>query len=214
MNPSDGSAAPASALQVRKTPRQQRARLTVDSILQATEALVRERGFAQVGTRQIAERAGISIGSLYQYFPTYESILLAWYESVASQAAHKARVAMMRVVHEDLRVSVPFAMKALLDELERHQLVLVQMVKEVHEIERSTSVTSFEGLIRGSMRLYFNQHHEFRPQDTERHVFFLENIIFGNVRRYLHERPRGLSRKDFLAHLSRLVIAYLEGDLR
>ena len=197
----------------RKAPRQQRARLTVKSILQATEALVIERGFSNVGTRLIAERAGVSIGSLYQYFPTYESILLAWYEDVASQVAQKARLAMMRVVHEDLRVSVPYAMKVLLDELERQELVLVRMVKEVPEIEQSTSVASFEGLIRASMRIYFNQHHEFHAKDTERHVFFLENIIFSNVRRYLADRPLNLSRKDFLAHLSRVVIAYLDGDL-
>lgn len=202
-----------SPLARRKLPQQQRAHLTVNSILQATAELVRAKGFANVGTRQIAERAGVNVGSLYHYFPTYEAILLAWYEEVSVRVAQKMKMAMLEIAHESLDVAVPYTMKLLLSALEENELVLVRMPDEVAEIRRATHIASFERLIRSSMRMYFNQHHKFRTQDTERHVFFIEAIIFGSMHRYLADRPHKLSRKEFIAQLSRIQIAYLEGDL-
>lgn len=61
----------------RKTPRQARAAVTVDAILDATAHILREGGLAGLTTNAIAERAGVSIGSLYQYFPGKEALLCA-----------------------------------------------------------------------------------------------------------------------------------------
>jgi len=59
----------------RRRPRQERARATVEAILQATVELIDTVGWTHTSTNRIAERAGVSIGSLYQYFPNKESIL-------------------------------------------------------------------------------------------------------------------------------------------
>lgn len=202
---------PGSPLAPRKTPRQKRAQTTVECIVQATEELVRQQGFAQIGTRQIAERAGVSIGSLYQYFPTYESILLSWYESVATAAARKMKIATVDVIDKDLESSIRITLRALLHVYEDHALVLIRMPAEVPEIARAISSSSFEQLNRAVMRLYFNQHHEFSPRDTDRHIFFIECVITSVLRRYVVERPRFLTRNAVLGQLSRLVGAYLGG---
>jgi AcrR family transcriptional regulator len=66
--------------QPRKIPTQPRARATVAAILDATELLARERGLESLTVREIVKRAGVSPGTLYQYFPTLEAILAAWEE--------------------------------------------------------------------------------------------------------------------------------------
>ncbi len=58
----------------KKAPRQDRARETVDAILQSVVSLVDQGDAQALTTTKIAERAGVSIGSLYQYFPSKESI--------------------------------------------------------------------------------------------------------------------------------------------
>lgn len=64
-------------VQPRKKPRQSRARDTVAVILEAaTRILVRE-GRSALNTNRVAEVAGVSVGSLYQYFPSKEAILAA-----------------------------------------------------------------------------------------------------------------------------------------
>jgi AcrR family transcriptional regulator len=62
----------------RKEPRQARARMLVDSILIAAEQLSRA-GVESWTTNHVAERAGVSIGSIYQYFPSKESLVSALY---------------------------------------------------------------------------------------------------------------------------------------
>jgi AcrR family transcriptional regulator len=59
----------------RKAPRQARARATFDAILEAAARILVNEGYDRLNTNRIAEIAGVSIGTLYQYFPTKEAIL-------------------------------------------------------------------------------------------------------------------------------------------
>lgn len=68
-------AKPASA--ERKAPRQSRSRATVEAILDASARILGERGWAGFTTNVAAEVAGVSIGSLYQYFPNKSSLVEA-----------------------------------------------------------------------------------------------------------------------------------------
>lgn len=66
-----------STLQPRKTPVQARSAQTVDSILQATIQVLRAEGKERLTTTQVARRAGVSVGTLYQYFPNKSALLQA-----------------------------------------------------------------------------------------------------------------------------------------
>lgn len=67
----------------RRSPRQARAGATVDAILQAALQLLRTEGGARFNTNRIAEAAGVSIGTLYQYFSGRPAILAALAERQA-----------------------------------------------------------------------------------------------------------------------------------
>tara|TARA_R110000868_G_scaffold99515_3_gene273790 strand:+ start:7751 stop:8380 length:630 start_codon:yes stop_codon:yes gene_type:complete len=84
------------ALSARKKPLQERAKFTVDAILKATTQLL-DKNVESVTTNTIAQMAGVSIGSLYQYFPNKDSILERLLEqftqghlSMIEQTLHKA----------------------------------------------------------------------------------------------------------------------------
>jgi AcrR family transcriptional regulator len=64
----------------RKRPRQDRSRATVDSILEATARVLVKRGFDGLTTNLVADAAGVSIGSLYQYFPNKAALVAALVE--------------------------------------------------------------------------------------------------------------------------------------
>src|SRR5215469_5611050 len=64
-------------LQPRKAPRQARSHETVAVILEASARILESDGLRGFNTNAIAARAGVSIGSLYQYFPNKDSIVLA-----------------------------------------------------------------------------------------------------------------------------------------
>ena len=65
------------SLKARKQPKQARARATVDVILRATAHILSAEGYSALTTNRVAEVAGVSIGSLYQYFPNKQTLVSA-----------------------------------------------------------------------------------------------------------------------------------------
>jgi AcrR family transcriptional regulator len=61
----------------RKTPVQARSRQPVEMILEATADALAERGYAGTDTNLVAARAGVSLGSIYQYFPNKDALVTA-----------------------------------------------------------------------------------------------------------------------------------------
>jgi len=61
----------------RKLPRQARSQATVAIILEAATRILTDRGIDAFNTNEVARRAGVSVGSIYQYFPNKDSLLLA-----------------------------------------------------------------------------------------------------------------------------------------
>jgi AcrR family transcriptional regulator len=61
----------------RKHASQERSRATVDALIEATARILVREGFDKASTNRIAEKAGVSVGSLYQYYPGKEALVAA-----------------------------------------------------------------------------------------------------------------------------------------
>ncbi len=66
----------------RKAPKQKRSQSLVDDVMEATAKLIPDFGFDRATTNKIAELAGVSIGSLYRYFPNKEAIFISLIQRV------------------------------------------------------------------------------------------------------------------------------------
>lgn len=64
-------------LKEKKRPRQQRAKVTVEALLEATTRIVERGGYEALTTNRVAEVAGVSIGSVYEYFPNKQALMAA-----------------------------------------------------------------------------------------------------------------------------------------
>jgi AcrR family transcriptional regulator len=93
---------PAQTATMRKDPRQARSRATTEAILDAAARILGERGWQGLTTNAAAELAGVSIGSLYQYFPNklalVEAVRRRHFDEVLSvlRAAANVRLSRMR----------------------------------------------------------------------------------------------------------------------
>lgn len=93
------------ALQPRKQPRQARSQVTVDAIFEATIQVLLGDGARRLTTTRVAERAGVSVGTLYQYYPNKQALLFAVLQrhlarvaeavEAAARATHHARLSVM-----------------------------------------------------------------------------------------------------------------------
>ena len=106
----------------RKSPTQDRARETVEAILEAAVDLFSSRGYARTSTNHIARRAGVSVGSLYQYFPNKDAVLTALLARhlAAVESAIRACIPLLRDPAVPLR-----------DGIRR----LLERLREVHEAD-------------------------------------------------------------------------------
>jgi AcrR family transcriptional regulator len=107
--------APDQRARPRKQPRQARARHTVEAIIEASARILEEQGHGGFTTNAVAELAGVSIGTLYQYFPDKDALLGALIARETTLLVEEAEAASrMTAGHE--------ALDALVEAAVRHQV--------------------------------------------------------------------------------------------
>lgn len=101
------------AVEPRKRPVQDRSRQTVDRILAEAARIFDEDGYRRTTTNRVAEAAGVSVGSLYQYFPNKDALLVALAERHVEEitAAFSLRVAEL----DRERPALPAVLRSLLE---------------------------------------------------------------------------------------------------
>ncbi|HLL22785.1 MAG TPA: TetR/AcrR family transcriptional regulator [Kofleriaceae bacterium] len=123
----------------RKRPRQERSKVTVDTILAATARVLVKKGFDGLTTNAVAEAAGVSIGSLYQYFPSKEALVAALIEQhideMNAAILHElTRVAQLPMA-QAVRAVIELTIRAHSIEPELHR-VLTEQVPRVGRLAR------------------------------------------------------------------------------
>lgn len=119
-----------STLRPRKQPTQPRAVETVACILEAAAQILEAQGFEAFNTNAVAERAGVSIGSLYQYFPGKDALLIALMQrekesfrddAHAALEQHTGRAALQHLIGAAVRQQLNRAELARLLDLEEEK---------------------------------------------------------------------------------------------
>lgn len=89
-----------------RKPRQQRARVTVESIVDAGFHEVAARGLAATTTQHIADRAGIGIGSFYEYFPNKEAVFVEMFGRLTGETVRIIEAETPVMVRMDIRDAI------------------------------------------------------------------------------------------------------------
>ena len=94
---------PASSTDPRKRPRQARSMATFDVVLEGAAHILETKGLHGFNTNAVARQAGVSIGSLYQYFPSKEALLVELIRRKRTALIEKMQDASSRLEASDLR---------------------------------------------------------------------------------------------------------------
>ena len=110
----------------RKFPQQERAKATTDAIIEASTQLLVERGYERFTTARAAERAGVSVGSLYQYFPNKAALAAA----VIDRCCDEFGVALERALEGRPRITLAECIGAIVDVI----LASHQLAPDLHKV--------------------------------------------------------------------------------
>ena len=121
---------PNTPLNPRKAPRQARAQATHDAILEAATQILSARGLNGFNTNAVAARAGTSIGSLYQYFPNKDALMLALIHRQKVGMFDAVSRAMANVTQRDLVTSVRIFIRAVMEHIRDDSLLAMAIDHE------------------------------------------------------------------------------------
>ncbi|MFZ0523605.1 MAG: TetR/AcrR family transcriptional regulator [Candidatus Acidiferrales bacterium] len=108
------------AFEPRKTPIQARSTVTVESICEATIQVLLSHGLERLTTTRVAERAGVSVGTLYQYYPNKQSLLFAVVENHLNRVTARVEAACESACHQPLAEMIKEMVEAFVEaKLER-----------------------------------------------------------------------------------------------
>jgi AcrR family transcriptional regulator len=195
----------------RKRPTQARARRTVDLILEAAAQILASRGEEELTTNHIAERAGFSIGTLYQYFQNRESILDALIERERENSERHIRAALAKIEPGGITETVREIVRILINSFARHRRVRKRFAISITQLAIARGdqgkldqiagviVRAWRGAGVGADR---------ELNDSEAYVLTL--AVLGTLRAAVLENSPRLKTQGFEDALVRLILGFLK----
>ena len=197
----------------RKSPKQGRSSATVEAILAATARVLSKVGFERATTNAIARVAGVSIGSLYQYFPSKEALVAALVER------HVALLlALSKSLFEALRDEpVPIATRRLVESLFQLHATEPELyrvfVEQLPEVGRLKRIRDVELQLVELTREYLAAHRDaIGPRNLDLAAFIVVQTLEALSHGVIVHHPERLSDPALVDEISRLIAGYLQKD--
>jgi AcrR family transcriptional regulator len=199
----------------RKIASQERSRATVEALVEATARILVKDGFDKASTNRIAQVAGVSVGSLYQYFPSKEALVAAVIERHQHEIMQTVRSELVGVLEQPMekavRRLVAVAIKAHRVDPKLHR-VLAEQIPRVGKLEK---LERFNVENYTLFRTYLeSRRDEVLVDDLELAAFVCVTSIEALTHNAVLHYSKMLSNEAMEAvtdEVARLVIGYLKG---
>jgi AcrR family transcriptional regulator len=195
--------------QLRK-PTQERSRETFEAILVAATQILVTKGYTRTTTNQIARTAGVSVGSLYQYFPSKDAIAVELLRRnrerltarIAARVAEASEATFYGVVHA--LVSTLLADDEI--DIELRRILIERVVRTPARRDAAGFEDGIEKLIAGALRAYEKR---IQFDDYELAAFVLVRAVLAVVQSAVTDKPRH-NTPALANELTCLVVRYVD----
>lgn len=198
----------------RKSASQERSRATVTALLEATARILIRDGIDKASTNRIAEVAGVSVGSLYQYFPGKEALVAALIERHEQEIRQSVEGELAQAMTLPVRHAVPklvaAAIKAHRIDPKLHR-VLAEQIPRVGRLEKAgTFNRDYYALFKTYLA---SRRQELRVADLDLAAFVCVTTIEALTHTAVlhHKMVSGEEMEALIEEASRLVVGYLLG---
>ena len=202
----------------RKSASQERSRATVDTLLEATTRILIKEGYDRASTNRIAEVAGVSIGSLYQYFPGKEALVAAVIDRHTQETSKVTRKALVKAAALPIEAAAREFVSVAID---AHRVnpklhgVLAEQIPHVGRLENiEANVREGYALVRGYLEAHRD---EIDVADLDLAAFVLVTVVEALTHAAVLRRPDILSDEKggrFVDDVTRLLVRYLRPSSR
>ncbi|MCU4589258.1 TetR/AcrR family transcriptional regulator [Acinetobacter ursingii] len=196
---------------MRKQPQQQRAIYLVDTVLHAAQLCIAEYGLLQLTTPKIAERSGISVGSIYQYFENKEQIV----QELLLRKSETLGLALKQLVvtQEQLTIEeiIPLSVQFGFDMMKADQGFFIEVLKHWHGYNHSKAAQVLEQHFFEVGLYVFNRFYREWDFETLKHKsFVIINSTLFTMMRYVSNNDFLIEEQQLKNELSKMILAYLK----
>jgi AcrR family transcriptional regulator len=172
--------------------------------------LVKE-GFDRASTNRIAEAAGVSIGSLYQYFPSKEALVAALVERHMERMSATLEAEMAEVATAPLELAVRRMVAFMLNAHAVDPALHHVLNEQVPRVGRLHKLHEIEELMRGKTRVYLELNRDkLRPQDLDVASFIVVQTIEALCHAATAPHTPRLDHDTLIEEVTQLIVRYLQ----
>lgn len=199
-------------LSPRKKPRQQRAAVTVDAIFEATIQVLLSGGIHRLTTTRVAERAGVSVGTMYQYFPHKQALLYALNERYLDIVAERVERACQQHRGATTAAMVEALVTAYWEAKTERSEVTRALYRSAVELDNEALIEAFAERMDAATIAMLASAPDAHYADIALVNVTLLSVIFGTVRNVFERNlPRPVQAK-IRRQLITMCLSYLEAS--
>jgi AcrR family transcriptional regulator len=199
----------------RRPPRQKRSAETVQVLLQATRRVLERDGFAAATTNKIAEAAGVSIGTLYHYYPTLESLIEAVVHQMWETELEVAMATALEYGGQPLEVVLRETVRALAAHVHHHRVLYLRWYAEAPHLGQlgaglelaTRAIAMLEAQLAADKA-------RVRPTDLRFAADFAVKMVLAAVRTAARDYPAELASGRLAEALGDMVVGWLLREYR
>jgi AcrR family transcriptional regulator len=200
----------------RKIASQARAQQTVDALVRATAHLLQKEGYEQTSTNKIAQAAGVSIGSLYQYFPNKEALVAAVVDRHQGEMMQLARMAFAKAGRQPVKTAMRDLVQLAIDAHRIDPKLHRVLAEQVPRVGRLENIASFEREGRALLVAYLAAHRSELAPAVAADLDLAASVCATAVEALTHaavvNRPEAVTDEEaerIVVHATRLLVRYL-----
>jgi AcrR family transcriptional regulator len=201
----------------RKSASQERSRATVQALLDATARVLTKEGYDRASTNRIAATAGVSVGSLYQYFPNKEALVAALVARHNREMLDLLREALKEVASLDLATAIAKLVRAAVDAHRVDPALHRVFDEQVPRMGQLAKIEALQGETFQLVRSYLEKRrNEISVRDLDSTTSILVTTVEALTHQFVIHRP-GAPERDrdrFIDEVTRLVVGYLQPGRR
>lgn len=197
-----------------RKPRQNRSKVTVDTIIEAGFIAVAVNGTSGTTTRHIADIAGVSVGSLYEYFKNKEEIYDAMAKSFVKEVLDMVKELTPIIVEMELEPLFQMIFYTFRDLLTRDNDRYLICLRYATELKYECYIGQIEMALMEVLMKYMMRHPRYlKVNNLSVTAYISINSSIFNVARHLILPNPQISFDEMVKGLSTMIISYIETEL-
>lgn len=200
----------------RKKPSQARAAITFEAIVDATARILVTRGWAGLTTNHVAAKAGVSVGTLYEWFPGKEALVVALVDRHVEHAGALLSERAARLVTSPPRTPLELgrALASVMVELHEDEPRLHRVLTEEvpHPAATRARIVALEDAMSAGLAEHLAEHHGVAPTDAPVRARMIVTLLEAATHRWATGAGGvPVPRAALIEELARMIAGYLRG---